>query len=429
MRLKYSCKPHDGERRPTSLLVLSAALIFLVPFDNLATLSSFSLARNPAAVIGLMLSVAFVVKRLKFFRLGRGPTFWGFVYLLSTFVTQLLLSGTNREIEIVYYAQWVQPVILFLIMTDLCKDPRSLAYICLAFFGALSTMALTSFMGLEGLTVVNIGQIGDRMGFSAVNLNRQAYWYALGLTVLVWIVLERKPRLRKVEMLVAAGAVLLALALLRTGSRGGLLAATTGIFVLLSLSLRKRNLSALASLIPLLVLAGFWLASTNEIVVARFGALMAGTDDGSRMSIWLPALDLVAEKPWLGVGPGFADVLGDERGMGRNISSHNSYLQVTLAFGIPVFLIWVAFLTSIMVRCWRYRDTPIGALLFAMVAASLVNGISSDLGFNKYFWVLLAVASQVHIYAPWLYPGALGWNRRPWVSSQRRLDRSQSSLT
>lgn len=419
MRQFYSHSLRNGEHRPTSLLVLSALLVLFVPFDNLVQLGSFYLARNLSAVIGLILIFLFAIMRLKFFRLHQGPPFWGLAFLVCALVTTLLLWEVTGELEIDIFMQWIQPLILFLVMTDLCMDPRSLAYLWLGFLGALFTMAFASIIGVEGLSNVNIGWAGDRMGFSGINLNRQAYWYALGLATLLWIVLERWPRIRKGDILTIAGAVILAMALLRTGSRGGLMVAASGIVVLLSLSLRKRNFSALMSFVPLFALVGLWMASTNEVVVARFGALFEGKDDGARMSIWLPALDLIAEHPWLGIGPGFTDVLGDERGFGRNISSHNSYLQVAISFGIPALLLWITLISSILLCCWHFRNIPIGALLIALVTSSLVNGISSDLGFNKYFWILLAIASRVQVYAAWLDPELRNWNWKTMLGIRR----------
>lgn len=419
-------KQQAGQWRPTNLLFFAGLLVFLTIFDNTAKLGDIPLVRNPAALAGLILFGLFILQRFKYFRLQQGPQLWGIAFLLCTFVIQLLRWSETGDSEFPKYMQWVQPLLLFIIMTDLCKDPRALAYLWLGFLGATCTMALASMVGIEGLTGVSTGKLGDRGGFEGVNLNRQAYWYALGLTTLVWMLLERWPKLRKGKVLVVAGAALLAIALLKTGSRGGVLAAVIGISVMLALSLRKRNISAFASLVPLLVGTGFWLLATSEVVVNRFGALLAGEDDGARMSIWGPALDLLAEQPWLGVGLMFTESLGDAKGIVRNISSHNSYLQVALAFGVPALVLWLTLIGSVMRRCWRARKSPAGALLFALITASLTFGISADLAFNKYFWVLLAIASQVQVYAAVLQPGLRNWDWKAMLGI-RRLGRESFS--
>lgn len=417
------------QRRPTSLLVVAGLLVFLVVFDQMAILGNLPFIKNPAAAAGLILLGLFALKRLKYFRLRQGPQLWAVAFLLSTFVIQCLRFAETGDFALPNYMQWVQPLILFIILTDLCKDPRALAYLWLGFLGAVGFMALTGVMGFEALTGGSSGQLGTRSGFEGANLNNQAYWYGLGLVTLAWILIERWPRLRKGEVLIVAGAALLAIALLKTGSRGGVLAAVIGISVMLALSLRKRNFSAFVSLVPLLAGASFWLVATSEVVVNRFGALLAGDDDGGRMSIWGPALELVTEHPWLGVGPEFAELLGAarENATGRNISSHNSYLQVALAFGIPALMLWLTLIGSVLLRCWRAQKNPIGALLFALAVSSLAYGISADLSFNKYFWVLLAIASQVHIYAAVLQPGLRNWDWKAMLGIRRRPGRKSFS--
>lgn len=86
-------------------------------------------------------------------------------------------------------------------------------------------------------------------------------------------------------------------------------------------------------------------------------------------------------------------------------------------------MLWLTLMGSVLMRCWQFRKNPIGALLFALVVSSLAYGMTGDLSFNKYFWVLLAIASQVHIYAAVLQPGLRNWDWKAMLGIRRRPSR------
>ncbi len=113
----------------------------------------------------------------------------------------------------------------------------------------------------------------------------------------------------------AAALVLGAVALLLSYSRGGWLGmvAALGVVGLLLLLRAIRHWPALwRRLVPLLVL----LVSVAVLVVAvtqiealqvRVMSLFVGREDSSnnfRINVWLAALQMVQERPWLGIGPG-----------------------------------------------------------------------------------------------------------------------------
>lgn len=106
--------------------------------------------------------------------------------------------------------------------------------------------------------------------------------------------------------------------------------------------------------------------------------------------------------------------------MSRNISSHNSYLQVALTFGVPLLLVWLMLIGSVVRRCWRERKAPAGALFFALLMATMAFAATSDVNFNRYFWVLLALGTQVQVFAGVLQPGLRDWDWKTMLGISRR---------
>lgn len=195
----------------------------------------------------------------------------------------------------------------------------------------------------------------------------------------------------------------LIMALLQTASRSAMLGLIAGLATVLALSLRAKNLSAYATVVPVaLLLTGFFLADAT-VLRERFENVVTAGDFGARDTIAEYAVNLLAEEPWFGYGPSFLETLGEARGMNRAISSHNSFLQVALTFGLPALMLWTSIILSALYRSWhsysRNRD-GVGALMVSLIALSMVFGLVGDLGFNKYFWMMIAIASQAPSGAP-----------------------------
>ncbi len=388
--------PPAQAKRPTLLLVLLGLAGFLSIFDQVITVSSVPFMRNPAALTTALTLGLYVWYRRAGVPLYQGAQQWMIAFLFFTGLVELVRWIWTGEPEVFRYMQWVQVVILAIVTVDLARDRRALALVWGGVVAAVVFMGVATVVGLPTFTLVLEG----RVGFAGVNLNTQGYWSALAATTVLWWLLARWPRFGWQGVITLAVLGVLLLALVQTASRSGLLALVIGFAIVLALSLRTRNISAYATIVPVaLLLAAGYLADAT-VLRERFAEALTGEDLGVRDVLVVHGIDLVSREPLFGYGPAFLEVLGDARGLNRAISSHNTYLQVALTFGLPALLLWFGIVVSALARAWRSWNREreeVGALMVALVAASLAFGLVGDLGFNKFFWVMIALAAQTPV--------------------------------
>jgi O-antigen ligase len=145
---------------------------------------------------------------------------------------------------------------------------------------------------------------------------------------------------------------------------------------------------------PLILTIAAWQLAQTPIIRERVEQTFTEQDFGARDTLLENTWSLFGASPWVGYGPAFASRIGEARGMNRAISSHNSVMQIALSFGVGGLALWLGLIGSVVRANWRLRRTPRGALILGLLSVSLVYGLVADLGFNKYFWILLGVGSQ-----------------------------------
>ena len=385
------------ERRSTTLLVLASLFVLLSMFDHTVVLSGIPMLRNPAALAALMLVLCFFIFRIKHFRITEVVQWWTLGFLVLTLIVQLLrvvVEGSLPSAWLVNYLQWVQMLVLFFILLDLAKDPRALRYFGISFLLAVLYISFSALITPEGFA------IGDdqRLGYAGANLNQQGYWYAMATIALIWWLIERWPRFDLLSVLLFLLAGFEFYCLLRTGSRGAFLAMFVGLLCLVVVGFRKEKLSAYLILIPVILLAILWVIVRNDFVVERLLMAWQGTQDGMRSSIFSAAWNLFLERFLLGYDTEeFSEMLGRSLGY-DSLTPHNSFLRVVLNFGILAGIVWLGLIASIIWRCWRARNGSVGALFLSLILLSMVFGNTTELQFDKFFWVMLALASQAPLY-------------------------------
>lgn len=403
----------EYDRKPTSLLMLAGLFVFLSLFDYYR-LSSLPLLRTPSATVGLLLAACYGLYALSGYRIHSGTPMWFWVFFLGIVATQLLRIAAGGDAQWPFFMQWVQIIILAMILVDLSRDPRAFNIL----LGAIVIAALfLAIAGSLGVSQVNNG----RVGYEDIDLNRQANVYTLGLLTLLWLMIERTRTFRLWQMAcLIAGCVVLMVAALKTGSRGGFLTMIAGVGLLLLLEARKRNSSAYVFFIPPMLLIALAMIASNDLVIGRLIGTLNGQEDNSRIVIWENALQLLMNHPLVGNGPYFMERLGSYFWAGRILNAHNGYLQVLLAFGIPVFLLWLGMVGSVLRRCWRVRQAPEGALLLSLMITMLLFGFTIDLAFDRFFWFVLVLAANVERYPAFLRRQLLDGGTRHVTTVARR---------
>ncbi len=186
-----------------------------------------------------------------------------------------------------------------------------------------------------------------------------------------------------------AGAFILGLALVRTGSRGGILASLIGLVALvLMIALRGRNaVAAMASLAGLLA-AGAAVFVFGDVLAGRL--LAFGFEASDRLAVYKLTVLSILDSPLKGFGYGtFAYVFPMYRD--NSLSSygfwdkaHNTYLEVVQGLGIPVALLVLAVFVILVARCARAvlsRRNSATAPLVA-VSATVIVGLHAFVDFS-----------------------------------------------
>lgn len=208
----------------------------------------------------------------------------------------------------------------------------------------------------------------------------------------------------------AAVAAATLLSLVLSQSRGGLLAAGSGVLVLMVLSRAVRHPLAVVVLCSvgatLLVGLGSTAVRVPEPLEAVVGRFEEDATGEGRLAAWSLAFALAGERPVTGWGFGTSEAIFGPRAHAiRNVFQgglvHNSYLQVFLELGAVGLTLLILLLSSVLRLGWPSpRAHPIragvyGALIAGSVSAvaeSTLFSVGSVFGFA--FWLL--AAASVH---------------------------------
>jgi O-antigen ligase len=391
---------HTGTRRPAWLIALAAVFV-VSTYLGAIHISDFPLAENPENAVGVMLAVAFALIRFWRARLWFGPARFFLVYFV---VTAILTAGrylTDRASgegdisEVRAYAQYAQAFLLYLIFFDLARDPRALRWWAGTFVVTTILLSLVANFGLAG--AVGAAAVGrgaaERVGVLGLDLNYQALLYAAAITGLLCRAIARWPRFGWRDWLMAGGAVSMLLALLQTGSRGGLVNLVAGVGAALFLMFRGRRWGAYALLVPLVLYGvGSAIMSSELIQVRIFEETLEQGRLGARDDLARESAVMLWERPWAGWGAKYVDELGARTGKDV-IAAHNTYLQVAVSFGMLGFIPWLLGLGATGWRLWRQRKDFWAATLLAIFGVLLAGMLTVHYGYGRFAWMFLAVAT------------------------------------
>ena len=376
------------------LICLASIVVLATPFDRFAV-SNVPLVRNVAAIAGILFVFAYLLQRGGTIRVVSAPQRWALVFIAFVALVELVrlaladvvvLTGTPSATRILLlYLSWVQPVVLFILLADVARNPRSLAAIL---FGLPILMAV--------LTVSFFGTSDTRWSPLGWNPNYAAFVYGMSLLVAVWWLLHHITKTSIVSVAFAASTPLLLIGLIASGSRGAALGAAFGLLVLFALSVNfVRLLAITVVVISSFAVFGEELISLSDPLISRFQGAVEGTSRGGRDTIWNVAYELWMASPLWGYGLQASSAIGEVLRDGRSLAAHNTYLSLLLAFGPLGFILYFGVIASTAARLWPYRSDSRAVLFLALIAHAVGSMAFNDFLQNKFIWVMLALASQV----------------------------------
>lgn len=371
------------------------AFIFSIPFET-ASLGLIPGQSTLSRLIGLLfLAVAPLQPRLCF----RWPpdAFWCFVvYLFIYVILGYLQDPVFRSAMITRLFTLGQMLVLFWASYNLMRYDRVLKCTCLTLAAACLLLSVLQALGVSSQ---EIGQ--GRLTAFGENANTVGALLSLGLLALSGLAYGRKITNFRFRLLFWLCAGILAVTIIRTGSRGAMLALVVGflIFFLQGKSLRTKLKIGLVAILA----TGFLgiAAYQIEAVRVRWERTLLEGEVAGRDKIFATAWEMVKEKPIIGWGPvrHYAELGSRLRYPGPGRDPHNLYLWILTEVGILGAIPFFAGLWLCWRAAWQARHTIQGVLPLAMIACLLMVNMSGSWHNRKLFWVVLAYALASRSYA------------------------------
>lgn len=317
-------------------------------------------------------------------------------------------------------------LIYFVITTMFLDTPRRLKALVrtVVIFGfLLAAFGLTQSFTTDGTRVYWFRQLSQSQAFGPfINRHHFAGYMELALAMPLGLLVSGALESYK-RPLYAFAVVVMAMSLVATNSRGGIISLGAEIFfvVVVGFSWRRgkdqprarRVRSALmrgaaAMAIVLVVLGGALVISGPEVFTRFLGTPVAEDPTQGRAHFWNVTLDVIKAHPLLGSGLGSFGVIytryDTRNGIFRLEQAHNDYLQTLSDAGILGGLVGIAYIVILFRRGFARRDThdkfrrsvTTGALAgcFAALVHSFFDFTLHTTANALLFVVICAVATQ-----------------------------------
>jgi O-antigen ligase len=238
--------------------------------------------------------------------------------------------------------------------------------------------------------------------------NYEALTLVTGIPLAVWMVrYETGPwwkRIGAVCVGLMAGGVLL------TESRAGIIAAL--VMGLAAVVISRRKILTFGLLV-ITVAVGAAIApaglGTRFRGIKLEGAANNGDEDSSRIHVELlkAGLAMIRAYPVTGVGPerfkGTAPDFNPEllQVTGRPLIAHNTYIQIAAEAGIPVLILFLAFLASAIMNCRAVRqssDAPLARMATAMQLGLIGYSVAAASVTAEYvttYWIIVFLSQNL----------------------------------
>jgi O-antigen ligase len=319
---------------------------------------------------------------------------WFAAYLV-VFLVSLAASGGEYVPEaLAEFIVVLQGVLVLLAAGSLMQDEKVARRAMVTLVIACAVRAALPLLGFAK-TSATVWTGGERVSALGQNANNAAMILAAGLVALIGLTFVRRNRSRVRFLITGLLGALLGLAVLETGSRGGLASLLGGMLVFAlaagSVRLLLRNGAIAVLAISLLTFATFRLpVMKNRLEDSMKTGNMAGREQ------LYPALwTMFLERPILGWGPvtntyELAQRIGERERTHR--AAHNIVLELLTATGLVGAIPFLIGAWLCVRGAWRARRGEHGVLPLALFASLFIANMSGDWIASKIVWVVLAYA-------------------------------------
>ena len=374
----------SGARTSVNLLVRATLYLFVlsIPFE-------FPHREFPVEIptaTGALFLLSTVLSPSACYRKIPGAVLWFFAYLWMFGLSTLINTSTHQDLVLNLFLLMLQLVWLLWVMSNVLRDPTVMRGTLITIAFAVAMRGALQVLGI-GATAHQVWTGGDRITAFGQNANLSAIILSIGTITL----LNLRPKIITWPIAAMTG-----LAIIQTGSRGGLICLIFGILVWAIGSGRSFKAKIRGAFVGAFVLAGLAFGVLRSDMLRT--RLLAAAEEGSfagREHIYPAAVSMISEKPVLGWGP-----IDNQFEIGARIEeekkdrrdAHNIVLDLMTSTGflgaIP-FLIGYALCLR---AAWRARRGRYGILPLAFMAVTFVGCMSGTWIASKILWFTFSVA-------------------------------------
>lgn len=299
-------------------------------------------------------------------RIAGNPLFAPMLAFAAIAVVQLITCSTAyryaTQSQLALYAAYGAFCFLIVQLLRRTRQIKRLAFVFTTYAVAVAFFALLQGLSATGkLYWLRQPSIGGWIYGPYVNHNHYAGLMEMLLPIALAVALSHySSTAQKISASLAA--MLIAITIFLSGSRGGMVAFAAQVTILSVVILRhKRNRAVfLVAILALLAVAlAVWMIDSTS--VSRLASIAAEThgeiSGGTRVNIDRDTLRMFIHRPLLGWGLGtFAEVYPQFRSFYTDFlinEAHNDYLQFLAEMGLPGLLVMVWFIAAIYRNAWR----------------------------------------------------------------------------
>jgi O-antigen ligase len=310
------------------------------------------------------------------------------VYIMSAARVPSELSGTF----LMRIFTLLQILGLFWIASDLLKDQKMVRRVLLTYLLSTTLFAVGIVLRVPGfyqeVTTGRVTGVGE-------NLNLVAMHMAIALLIAIGLILSSVYKERRMKLLLAALTLPVLLAMIATGSRGGIAAFVLGTSVfMLPYWIKKRTLATIG-FAALGIIAVVYKIATTPDLLARWQESYYEGKLSDRERIFAAAIQMISERVVFGWGPVEAGyVLGFRVGTWDPYDTHNLLLHLLVEVGIVGAVPFLIALWLCLRKAWQARSGALGLLPLALMGMILIANLSGNNLVWKPQWLVLALATS-----------------------------------
>jgi O-antigen ligase len=315
--------------------------------------------------------------------------FSGYVWMLA--LSAVVNVPTNTALVVRGFLSLTMLLLLFVTIYNTLSDQRAVRGVLIAIVVSCSLRAAMQVAGIAA-TPYDLWTGGQRVTVLGQNANLSAMILSAGLVTVIGLATRQDARLPRLGLPAWPLAAMIAIAIVQTGSRGGMLCAAVGLVTLLFRGRTfSRRLRSLAIGIVVLVALGV-VAYRSEVVRERFAEAASGKLAG-RERIYPALVEMFVERPWIGWGP-----IENQYEVARRTldpkyehrDAHNLVLELLTTAGLAGAIPFLAGIGLCLASAWRARHGFLGLLPLATLLAVLTGTLSGTWIEAKILWLALA---------------------------------------